>query len=257
MTRVFHAAVFGLFSSFGGLGDVFAEQHYPGMPPADHCPVSRKRPVARHWERDGPPVWSLAQASIPVQPPEDPIIQYFSSVLRFGPTQPPPPLFASEVVDSDTLIHIPPDVPGFLRDQGIETSAFVPRSVRREPSIAEGVPRDSAITRRKFSREEDDLLRQLVGRYGLNDWAAIAQQMPNRDPRQCRCRWKHYLSGGPATRPWTPEEDYLLISKMREWGPRWVKLAQFFPDRTDLQLKNRWLSTLAPRIGGRISPRLH
>ncbi|MDR0631296.1 MAG: hypothetical protein LBF66_01855 [Holosporales bacterium] len=32
-----------------------------------------------------------------------------------------------------TGIHIPSDVPGFLRAQGIETSAFVPRSVSREP----------------------------------------------------------------------------------------------------------------------------
>ncbi|MDR0631101.1 MAG: hypothetical protein LBF66_00825 [Holosporales bacterium] len=30
-------------------------------------------------------------------------------------------------------IHIPSDVPGLLRAQGIETSAFVPRSVSREP----------------------------------------------------------------------------------------------------------------------------
>ncbi|MDR0631414.1 MAG: hypothetical protein LBF66_02495 [Holosporales bacterium] len=30
-------------------------------------------------------------------------------------------------------IHIPPDAQGLLRGQGIETSAFVPRSVSREP----------------------------------------------------------------------------------------------------------------------------
>jgi hypothetical protein len=58
-----------------------------------------------------------------------------------------------------------------------------------------------------------------------------------------------------ATRRWTSEEDELLISKIQELGPKWTILAQFSPDRTDLQLKNRWIRKLAHRAGGLKSPR--
>jgi hypothetical protein len=41
--------------------------------------------------------------------------------------------------------------------------------------------------------------------------------------------------------PWTPSEDALLLEKVQEFGRRWVRIAEFFPMRTDVHVKNRFI----------------
>ena len=103
------------------------------------------------------------------------------------------------------------------------------------------VPTSCIRSRQQFTSEEDAQLRQLVKEYGENDWASIAARMKDRNARQCRERWRHYLSPSISKKKWTPEEDELLISKYNEYGPRWVFLTKFFNNRTDINLKNRWI----------------
>jgi hypothetical protein len=97
-----------------------------------------------------------------------------------------------------------------------------------------------SASRKKFSPQEDASLTLLVRGLGSSAWDAIAAQMPGRNARQCRERWKHYLSIGCADRPWTEDEDRRLVSKERQLGPRWTKLATFFDQRSDIQVKLRW-----------------
>lgn len=99
--------------------------------------------------------------------------------------------------------------------------------------------------REKFLPEEDDKLRELVDKYGINAWDTIAECMNGRNARQCRERWKHYLSSSRGKAPWTDEEDKLLLEKMEELGPKWTKIATFFQDRTDIQIKTRWMQKFA------------
>jgi hypothetical protein len=107
-------------------------------------------------------------------------------------------------------------------------------------------PRAAAKTRReKFLPEEDARLRHLVAERGTNSWDAVAAELPGRNPRQCRERWKHYLSGARVKTPWWPEEDQLLYDKMRALGPRWTTLATFFPGRTDIEVKSHWMQNFA------------
>ncbi|MDR0631522.1 MAG: hypothetical protein LBF66_03070 [Holosporales bacterium] len=40
---------------------------------------------------------------------------------------------SGETERSRNAIHIPPDAPGFLRDQSLVSAGFVPRNVSREP----------------------------------------------------------------------------------------------------------------------------
>jgi hypothetical protein len=98
--------------------------------------------------------------------------------------------------------------------------------------------------REKFRPEEDVRLRQLVNVHGANSWDLIASSLPGRNARQCRERWKHYLSSERSS-TWTVEEDRLLFEKMQSIGPKWTRLATFFPGRTDMQIKAHWMQTFA------------
>ena len=92
----------------------------------------------------------------------------------------------------------------------------------------------------KFTHEDDELLKMLVAQFGENDWSTIAANMPGRNVRQCKERWMYYLNPHLNTTPWTREEDMLLLEKQREFGSKWVKIAMFFPHRTDAMVKNRF-----------------
>jgi hypothetical protein len=40
---------------------------------------------------------------------------------------------------------------------------------------------------------------------------------------------------------WTGDDDQLLLFKVAELGPRWSAIAQLFPGRTDIGVKNRYI----------------
>jgi hypothetical protein len=93
-------------------------------------------------------------------------------------------------------------------------------------------------TRNRFTTEEDEQLRHLVKSYGQNEWDLIADQMTGRSRRQCRERWRTYLSPTITTGPWNEAELHLLSEKVTELGPRWKSLECFFPGRTDINIRN-------------------
>jgi hypothetical protein len=103
--------------------------------------------------------------------------------------------------------------------------------------------------KQKFTPEEDEELKAYYSQCGP-DWKMIAALMKNRTPRQCRDRWKNYLSPNVNTRPWTPEEDALLFEKFKEYGRQWATIAKFFNQRTDIHIKNHWVTiSNKPGIG--------
>lgn len=73
------------------------------------------------------------------------------------------------------------------------------------------------------------------------DWNEISKNMKTwRNARQCRERWINYLSPSVVNGPWTIEEEDLLRQKYNELGPRWKKIALFFPTRTDINVKSHY-----------------
>ena len=92
-----------------------------------------------------------------------------------------------------------------------------------------------------FTAEEDEMLIFLVSKFGEDNWNEIIKYLPNRNVRQCRERWNKYLNPNLKTDEWTKEEEELLMSKVKEFGTKWKLLSSFFPGRTDINVKSRYL----------------
>jgi hypothetical protein len=96
------------------------------------------------------------------------------------------------------------------------------------------------VSKQKFFHEKDEQLRHLASIHGENSWHLIAAELGNRLPRQCKERWKLYLSPSVTQSPWTPDDDRSLKEKVNERGKCWKALESFFPGRTNVALKNRY-----------------
>eukprot|EP00190_Bangiopsis_sp_CCMP1999_P000675 CAMPEP_0198733604 /NCGR_PEP_ID=MMETSP1475-20131203/46946_1 /TAXON_ID= ORGANISM="Unidentified sp., Strain CCMP1999" /NCGR_SAMPLE_ID=MMETSP1475 /ASSEMBLY_ACC=CAM_ASM_001111 /LENGTH=150 /DNA_ID=CAMNT_0044496931 /DNA_START=57 /DNA_END=509 /DNA_ORIENTATION=- len=113
-------------------------------------------------------------------------------------------------------------------------------------------------SRPRWTAEEDEMLRYIVKRYGEGNWALLARQFPfDRTCRQIRARWKNHLDPKLSHRPWTVEEDQLLIDSFREHGSSWSKIAVHFKDRCDNQLKNRYYLLLRSASAQHRDPAQH
>ena len=92
-----------------------------------------------------------------------------------------------------------------------------------------------------FTPEEDAQLRQQVERHGDQSWKLVASTLPGRSSRQCRERWRNYLSPQVKSLEWTPEEDAKLEELAEKYGKHWSQIATMFPFRTNTNVKNRWV----------------
>jgi hypothetical protein len=99
-----------------------------------------------------------------------------------------------------------------------------------------------------WTPEEDEKIREFVGRNGPRNWANLASTLPGRIGKQCRERWTHHLCPQVVKHEWTPEEELLVMDLHQQFGNQWTKIASFLPGRTDNCIKNRWHSTLKRRL---------
>ena len=93
--------------------------------------------------------------------------------------------------------------------------------------------------RKLFTEEEDEIITQMVKRHGPKYWTFFASYLKNRTARQIRERWMNYLSPCLSITSWTKEEEGLLLRLMDSLGHSWSKMSLFFPNKTEMMLKNR------------------
>ena len=100
---------------------------------------------------------------------------------------------------------------------------------------------NKAHPKTKFTPEEDQKLTMLVSLYGKENWEEVSKFMEGRSSRQCKERWSYYLNPDVNHGPWTKQEDALLEEKYKQFGPKWSRITVFFPSRTEINVRNRWL----------------
>ncbi|XP_040385775.1 transcription factor MYB3R-1-like isoform X2 [Oryza brachyantha] len=104
-----------------------------------------------------------------------------------------------------------------------------------------------------WSKEEDDIIVQMVNKLGPKKWSTIAQALPGRIGKQCRERWHNHLNPGINKEAWTQEEEITLIHAHRMYGNKWAELTKFLPGRTDNAIKNHWNSSVKKKVDSYIS----
>lgn len=106
------------------------------------------------------------------------------------------------------------------------------------------------IKKLHFTREKDMLIIKLS-----EEGKSCEEIAPlvNRSPRSVRERLKNFLHPGFNKNSFTPQEDQLLLLKVKELGSCWRYIqVHFFLKRTDKQLRNRWICLTKPKKSKKI-----
>lgn len=99
-----------------------------------------------------------------------------------------------------------------------------------------------------WSKEEDDVIIELVKKFGAKKWSTIAQHLPGRIGKQCRERWHNHLNPAINKEAWTQEEELALVRAHQIYGNKWAELTKFLPGRTDNAIKNHWNSSVKKKL---------
>ena len=102
----------------------------------------------------------------------------------------------------------------------------------------------------RWTKDEDERLRQAVQKMGANNWKTISQTYfpGRRTDMQCLHRWQKVLRPGLVKGPWSKAEDQIIIDCIAQGVSKWSEIASRIPGRVGKQCRERWLNQLDPTI---------
>jgi len=92
---------------------------------------------------------------------------------------------------------------------------------------------------KSWSKEEDTLLIQVATNYNQKSWTKVAKYFTDKNPAQCRARYKR-IRPGIIKGPWTDEEDNKIISLVHTTGKNWAVISKMMPTRNGKQIRDRF-----------------
>lgn len=107
------------------------------------------------------------------------------------------------------------------------------------------------LNKSPWTKNEDDMLEELVKDKGAAHWREIAMELHSRSgtnqfrqSKQCRERWTNHLDPSLKKGSWSNREDVILLKEFLSKGKKWSDIAKRLPGRTENSVKNRWVSLL-------------
>ncbi|XP_031277429.1 transcription factor MYB3R-4-like [Pistacia vera] len=99
------------------------------------------------------------------------------------------------------------------------------------------------LVKGSWTKEEDDLIIELVEKQGKKKWAEIAKHLPGRIGK-----WHNHLNPDIKRTAWTKEEESTLIRCHGTCGNKWAEMAKFLPGRTENSIKNHWNCSVSKKL---------
>ena len=99
----------------------------------------------------------------------------------------------------------------------------------------------------KWKKEEDNLLIELATKFNERSWKQISLHFNNKNPAQCRARYKR-IRPGIIKGAWSKEEDDTILSLVDLYGKNWSLIAKKVPTRNGKQIRDRFINVLDPKI---------
>ena len=100
---------------------------------------------------------------------------------------------------------------------------------------------------RKWNKEEDMLLIQLVEKYQQKNWRKVSCHFGNKTSLQCFSRYKR-IRPGIRKGKWKKEEDEMIIKLIEKYGTSWAKISKEIKTRNGKQIRDRYLNVLNPSL---------
>ncbi|XP_015430746.1 PREDICTED: uncharacterized protein LOC107187225 [Dufourea novaeangliae] len=96
------------------------------------------------------------------------------------------------------------------------------------------------LTKGRFSKSEDNILRDAVSKYGTNFRKISAALMPHRSTVQLHERYQTLTMNQTENwNVWTLKEDSTLLKLFESFGTNWARIAKEFSCKTRIQLRHR------------------
>ncbi len=103
------------------------------------------------------------------------------------------------------------------------------------------------INQKKWSKEEDSELINIVEQNKEKNWKETASHFHNKNPLQCFSRYNR-IRPGINKGSWNKEEDSLISSLIKKYGKSWSKISKIIKTRNGKQIRDRYINVLDPNI---------